>query len=223
MARGGCLGIIIEEKSKAMRLKVGHTGRHPSGGMRLLFQRQTLSAPRRINQSSFPHGTPPSPGTTRQGLQGVAGGWRISSRSDLTRGIHSDPSPPSLLRGHKDAHCTCTVGVGHSLENSSTVLRDQMPATPTRERGPAGSCLGDPGPTMGTVKDVQPRAPSSCSPPSWGGGCPRKDHTPRESMLSALSPHTHSHKRHTINKYQKMWFSSQSHLASNPSHHWQPP
>ena len=96
MARGGCLGIIIEEKSKAMWFQMGHTDRHPSSRMFLLSQRQILRLPRGLGNHLFTHVTTYSLETPRKVLAETAGGEGSpkNSTSDLTEGINSvDPWP----------------------------------------------------------------------------------------------------------------------------------
>lgn len=69
------------------------------------------------------------------------------------------------------------------------------------------------------MEAIQPRLPLSPPPPDlahhqeWNAA-DRTTHC--ATICSMLSPHTHSHKRHTINKYKKMWVSSQSHLVHTP-------
>lgn len=79
MAREGCLGIIIEEKSKAMWFKMGHTDRYPSSMMFLLSQRQILRAPARIRKSSLHPCDHLRSRNSKEGFGGDGREWRISN------------------------------------------------------------------------------------------------------------------------------------------------
>ena len=147
--------------------------------------------------------------------------------TDLTKGIKGGGEGNSI---YAKTPILLALKWGHSLDNDGAVLRNQESESYTQPSWPGkktGLLLPQwRGPYNGNfricTKAFSSSSSSSLSWASWVMECSRRDHTPCKYMLYALSPHTHSRKRHIINKYKKMWVSSQSHLVYNPSHHWQP-
>lgn len=121
----------------------------------------------------------------------------------------------------KGTHFVC-IKVRASLEQSPKNQESQPLwfSPPDMEKGLASSCLNDPIPTMETHGCAKASSSLAQHYRLWNEAQRTTHHV---NICFLLSPHTHSHKRHTINKYKKMSVSSQSHLVGNPSHHWQQP
>lgn len=116
MARGYCLGIITEDKSKLRGLKWDTQTDTPPAGCASFYKGKSIELPRGFGNHPFTHVTTYSLGTTRKILLRTGGGEGspMDSTPNLTKGIQGE--------GDGDNRYERTLILfaqkwGHSLDN----------------------------------------------------------------------------------------------------------